>query len=305
MLIVVVAGLAAGLCFALGGVLQQQEASRRPEDESLTPGLLLQLARRPVWLAGIGLAAASYGFKSLALAFGPLSVVQPLIAAEIIFAVPLSVRRHGRRLHAREWTAAGAVALGLAIGIYAAAPQTGDPLPPAGSWVLALGAVVVIAGTAVVVGRRLRGAPRASLFALAAAALLAAQGALLSATVAQFKGGVAAGFSSWEPYAMAVAAIAGTTLVQSAYQAGPLAASMPVMDAANPAIAVSLGVVLLGESVRTGLLPLLGTGVGIALLVGGIVALDTSPLVRRVQREEQREREQAAPVEDTAPAPAA
>lgn len=294
MLIVILASLAAGICFAGSGVLQQQEASRESEDESLSPRLVLNLLRRPAWLGGIGLAALSYAFKSLALAFGALSVVAPLVATEIIFAIPVSIRRHGKRLRAREWIAAAAVAGGLAIGIYSASPQAGDPLPPPLRWVEALGTLVVISGIALLIGRRLTGSARASLFAFAASALLAAQGALLAATVALFKQGVVTALTSWQPYGMAVASILGLTLVQSAYQAGPLAASMPVIDAVNPSLAIGVGVVIFGETVQTGTLHLLGTGLGLALLIGGIIMLDTSPLVRRVQREEKQEREDEA-----------
>lgn len=294
MLIVILAALAAGICFAAGGVLQQKEASRRPEDESLSPQLVLGLLRQPAWLAGIGVAALSYGFKSLALAFGALSVVQPLTATEIIFAIPVSVRRHGKRLHIREWLAAAAVAGGLAIGILSASPQAGDPLPPPLHWVEALGTLVLISGGALLLGRRLSGSVRASLLALAGSALLAAQGALLAATVALFKQGLLTALTSWQPYGMAIASISGLTLVQSAYQAGPLAASMPVIDAMNPIFAIGIGIVVFGETVQTGALHLLGTGVGLVLLFGGIILLDTSPLVRRVQRQEKREREDEA-----------
>ena len=290
MLIVIMAALAAGVCFAAGGVLQQSQASREPESESLSPQLIVHLLRRPMWVAGIAVAALSYGFKSVALAYGPLSVVQPLVATEILFAVPVSVRRHGRRLHPREWTAASAVALGLAVGIFSSSPRAGNPLPPLTQWGEALGAVVLIALGGVAAGRRVEGAPRASLYALAAAALLAAQGALLTATVALFKHGIVEALTSWQPYGMAVAAISGMTLVQSAYQAGPLAASMPVMDAVNPIVAIGIGIAIFGEHVQTGLLPMVGTAIGLALLFGGIVVLDTSPLVRRVQREEAQER---------------
>lgn len=298
MLIVIVCGLAAGICFAAGGVLQQSEASREPDSESLSPHLIGHLLRRPTWLAGIGVDVLSYGFKSVALAYGPLSIVQPLAASEVIFAVPVSVRRHHHRLHAREWAAAAAVAAGLAIGIYAADPRTGNPLPPLPRWGEALGAVLVIVAGGVAAGRRLTGSARASLYALAAAALLAAQGALMAATVALFKQGIVTAFASWQPYAMAVAAISGMGLVQSAYQAGPLAASLPVIDAVNPVVAIGIGVVIFGEHVQSGAIHLVGTAVGLALLFGGIVALDTSPLVRRVEREEEQERDEAQEAPD-------
>jgi uncharacterized membrane protein len=84
--------------------------------------------------------------------------------------------------------------------------------------------------------------------------------------------------------------------MQSAYQAGPLAASMPVVDAAEPSVAIALGIALFGEQVATGTWNLLGTGVGLAGFFVGIVLLDTSPLVRRMQKQERAGREETADV---------
>lgn len=291
MLIAIIAAVAAGLCFAAAGVLQQRVASTRPERESLSARLLVDLARRPVWLAGIGLAVLSYGFQSLALAFGPLALVQPLIVTELLFAIPISIRLHKLHLSWREWVGAASVAGGLAIAIAASQPHGGDPLPPWLNWVIALGSVGVLAAAAVLIGRQIKGPVRASLFAFAAAAILGVQSALLKASVALFKQGIVTALASWEVYAMAAASIGGLLFVQSAYQAGPLAASMPVIDATEPTVAIVIGVVLFDEIVSTGMLNLVGTGIGLVLLFGGIVLLDTSPVVHRLQRVERKQRD--------------
>lgn len=293
-IVAVLAGLAAGACFAVGGVLQQREASSRPESESLSPRLLLDLVRRPAWLAGIGSTAGSFLFKSVALAFGPLTLVQPLIASELVFAVPVSVRRHGFRLHPREWAGVAAVTFGLVLAIVSAAPQRGDPLPSLLRWGEVLGVVALLAGGALLVARRISGPPRATLYALAGVAMLAAQSALLAATVALFQRGILTALTSWQPYAMGVVSIVALTLVQTAYQAGPLAASMPVMDAANPIVGITIGMFLFHETIDTRTWHLAGALVGVILLVGGVIIVDTSPLVRRVQRVEARQRQKTA-----------
>jgi hypothetical protein len=82
--------------------------------------------------------------------------------------------------------------------------------------------------------------------------------------------------------------------VQNAYQAGPLAASMPVMDAVLPTVAIALGVGLFKEPIRTSWWGLAGASTGLALLIIGIVALDTSGAVRRQHQVEEKEKKQAA-----------
>ena len=44
------------------------------------------LLRRPLWLAGWAAAAGAFGFQAAALHYGPLSIVQPLLVAELVFA---------------------------------------------------------------------------------------------------------------------------------------------------------------------------------------------------------------------------
>lgn len=51
---------------------------------------------------------------------------------------------------------------------------------------------------------------------------------------------------------MAVISILALTIVQSAYQAGPLAASMPVMNTGNPVAAIIVGTAVFKETIATG-----------------------------------------------------
>jgi len=288
-LIAIVAALAAAGSFAAGGVLQQRAASTRPEKEALSFRLVLDLLHEPMWLLGMGFAFLSYVLEGIALSFGPLVLVQPLIVTELLFALPISVRWRGMTMGWREWTGTVSVAGGLTVGLVSAAPGAGRPEAPIGEWALALAIVGAMTLLAVSGGRRYRGPGRSSLYALGAATVLGAQAALFKAAVARFQNGIAAGFGSWETWAMFTAAILGLVLVQSAYEAGPLAASMPVLDAVDPTVAVAFGIVLFHEHIRTGAW-VAGVAAGIALLVAGIALLDTSPLVQNLQRMESQQR---------------
>jgi hypothetical protein len=55
-------------------------------------------------------------------------------------------------------------------------------------------------------------------------------------------------------------------------------------------VSIGLGVVVFGEQVNTSGLALLGGCAGLALLIAGIVALDTSGVVREQQRREKQGR---------------
>ncbi|MFF6813868.1 DMT family transporter [Streptomyces sp. NPDC012403] len=280
MAIAVLASLAAGVCFAVAGVMQQWAAAARPDAEALTARLLGRLARDPLWLCGIGLAVVAYGFQSLALAFGPLSLVQPLIVAELVFAVPLSARLYRLRLGRREWSGTLAVAAGLALALLSARPHGGDPraaglLP----WLLAVGAVAAVVCAALAAARVLSGPWRASATALAAGAVMGTQSVLLAATVDRLRHGLPTALAAWQTYALVAASVGGLLLIQSAFQQGPLAASMTVLDATEPVVAVAMGTLLFDETIRTGWPVSAATLTGLALVAAGIAALDTSPVI--------------------------
>lgn len=116
------------------------------------------------------------------------------------------------------------------------------------------------------------------------------QSALYDATITLLPQGFLQIFLTWEPYLLIAVSLLGAFLVQNAYQAGPLAASTPVMDSTLPLVAIALGVGLFGETVRTAPWALAGTGLGLSLLLAGILGLDSSPVVRKQQRIDERER---------------
>ncbi|MFF8034238.1 DMT family transporter [Streptomyces sp. NPDC016626] len=278
--VAVLAALAAAVCFAVAGLMQQWAAAARPDAEALTARLLGHLVRDRLWLCGIGLAVVAYGFQSLALAFGPLSLVQPLIVAELVFAVPLSARLHRMRLGRREWLGTAAVAAGLALALLSARPRGGDPRAAGPmSWLLVVGVVAAVVAAALAGARLLTGPWRASATALAAGAVMGTQSVLLAATVDRLRHGLPTALAAWQTYALVAASVGGLLLIQSAFQRGPLAASMTVLDATEPVVAVSVGVLLFEETVRTGLPVSAVTVTGLALVAAGIAALDTSPVI--------------------------
>src|SRR5438270_896334 len=98
--------------------------------------------------------------------------------------------------------------------------------------------------------------------------------------------GIAGDFFS---FGLQAVAVLGAVVLQSAFQAGPLPASVPVMDAMEPAVAVCIGVFAFNESVDTSVGGLAFQALGILLLLWGIVSLDRSPIVLELQAKEPRE----------------
>ena len=95
--------LGSALCFAVSSVLQQRGASRAPKGSGLHLGLLVTLMGRPMWLAGLLAAVGTVALQALALASGPLALVQPLLVSAVLFALPASVLLEKRRPSLVEW----------------------------------------------------------------------------------------------------------------------------------------------------------------------------------------------------------
>jgi peptidoglycan/LPS O-acetylase OafA/YrhL len=124
----------------------------------LRPSLLGNLLRQPRWLMATVVSAFSFGAQAVALAFGPLALVQPVAAMDLLFALPLLAHRHQFRLRPRDWAAAGAVAGGIAAFLALAPPSAGKVVPGLGDWAWVL--VLVALALAVVAPVALRAPTR-------------------------------------------------------------------------------------------------------------------------------------------------
>lgn len=278
----VVFGLLAAMSFAGAALLQQRAARAVPERLSLRPALFLALLRRPVWLCGVAAMVGGYLFQAVALGFGPVALVQPIVATELAFAVPLSIIAGHRRAGLREWAGTILTVAGVGAFLAAATPSPGTSDPGTLLWiVLLLPALTLMAAIATLAARR-RGPVRAGLLAVDAAIAFGLL-AVLTKTVAHLVGeGAPSLLTRFEPYAIVVIGILGFLCSQSAYQAAPLAASLPFVVVVEPAIAVVLGATILGEGIGLAGVAALVEACGVLAGVTGVILLTRSPLVRSI-----------------------
>ena len=277
--IAVVAALLAAFCFAVAALVQQTVARATGADEALRPRLLLDLARRPRWLAGIGLDALAFFILALALAFGPLALVQPLASLDVLFALPLIARRQGRRLTLQDKAGAVTVAGGIVIFLSVAPPGGGVKAPGLASWgpvFLAAGALSAVTALA---GLRVTGKARVIWLAVAAGSVFGVLSALTKATVDVVAMRGVGALASWEPWALLLCGIAGALLGQSAYSSGALSLSLPVLDTLSPIVAVVIAATVFDEKLASSAWQLGVQLAGGALAVTGIAVLSRSSIV--------------------------
>jgi drug/metabolite transporter (DMT)-like permease len=285
--VAVLAALGAAAAFGFGVALQHRQA--RQQDSRGPLRLLSRLVRRRQWLAGIGLAVAAYGLQGLALAFGPLALVAPLVATDLAFALPVAAYWERRRMRRREWAGCGLVGAGVGVFVATSPPPAGRPAAPAGDWLAAFGVVGLIAVLTVALAVFGRTGHRAALLAIAAGVVFGLTAAVTLSFSRQLRsGGLGSILAHWQPWALIALGIAGVILSASAYQAGALRTSLPIMDTLEPVSAVLIGTAVLGERLAgspAGLAVQLGAA---ATAVAGILVLGRSPLTAGVTVPAQR-----------------
>jgi hypothetical protein len=237
------------------------------------------LIRRPRWLLGNLAEAGAVVLHFAALRRGSLVLVQTLLVSGLLFALPLGAALQRRHLSRADWLGTVAVVFGLGLFVVAGRPGGGRGEASGVGWaiVLAVGCTTV-AGLILAAPRR-PGPGRARSLGGACGVLYGGTAALQKASGHQLDRGAAHLFGTWEPYALAVLGGYGFLLAQSAFQAGPLAASLPLITAADPLTGSLIGVLAFHERLVGGGGAVGALAAAVAAIVGGIWALARSPLV--------------------------
>jgi hypothetical protein len=90
---------------------------------ALSPWLLLDLVRQPLWLAAIGAALAGFALQIVALRFGPLALVEPILVCDLIIAFLISAALR------RRWDPVGiAGVIASAAGVAGFRSSPGHPV---------------------------------------------------------------------------------------------------------------------------------------------------------------------------------
>ncbi|UXY31297.1 DMT family transporter [Streptomyces sp. HUAS TT20] len=259
------------VAYAGGAIVQEQVAVSSP-DEQYAP------LRRLSWWAAVALNGLGGLLHVVALAYGPLSLVQPLGALTIVFALPMASLFVGRKAGATAWRGAIMATVGLAGLLSLVGSSDATSLDSAQRVAVALvtgGAVVAL----MLASRAAQRHPAVRSVLLATASGIAfGMSSVFTKTVAvDWTGGVS--LAELPSLAViAVFAIAGVLLSQASYRGGGLAAPLATLTVVNPVLAAAVGITMFGETFRHGT-----TGTALALscgvvAAGGLILLTTERL---------------------------
>ena len=237
--------LGSALTIAWGTVVRHRIALAAGENKS---SAILDAIRVPLWWVGVFSALFGYFLQIVALSFGTLLIVQPILVLSLMFTLPLSARYEGRKIPLSETLWAGVLTLAVAVTVILGRPTPGQPEPDLPVWLMSLGIGVAIIGVVYLVA--LKQAPwlRALLLGCVTGAIMGFLAVLSKAVVNIFTlRGIIDVALSWELYGLIIAAAVGTAVQQASFNAGPLKNSLPAMTVVEPLVAFVLGYVILGE----------------------------------------------------------
>jgi hypothetical protein len=286
-LIAVLAALGSALAYGITAVTEQLGTKRVQRRRALSPALLLDLLKQPLWLAGIAANVASFALQVVALRFGPLALVEPILVFDMIFAGLISAVLRKR---ADPVTGAGVIACagGVAGFLVIARPSAGRE---------AMGlieALPLLAGfAAVLVGclalARWNRTARPLALALACGAAYAVTDFSIKLATAELGGGLAVLFTHWPIYAVAVIGPIGFVLNQNAFQAGALPPVLAIITITDTIGSIGLGWLFLNEKLASGPAAIAGQAASLLVMAVGIVVLaHRSPQAARRQDQSPR-----------------
>jgi len=184
------------------------------------------------------------GLQVVALHFGALALVQPLLVSGLLFA--LLLRHLGSWSITRQEVGWAVLLSGCLIGFLvlsgAVTASQSAHADRSAAVIAAIAASVAVLICLVVAQRQVPPAGRAALIGAAVGAIYATTAALIkSATGLLAERGLHALLGSWQLYTALMVAASGLFLAQVAFQAGPLTASLPAISTIDPLLSVLIG----------------------------------------------------------------
>lgn len=238
--------LGAAVTIGLATALQHAEARRATPRGAGDVRLLLALVRRRRWLLAGVIEVLGLALQALALRWGSVTLVQPLVVAALPVAVLASVPLGAAAVTRRVLAAVALCTVALAVlGLVLPADV---PAVDVSTRSAAYAGIACLAGALGLLALHRSG----SNWALGAAAGIpvGAGAVLLALTVRNLQDPLTL-LTTWPPYALVAVGGVGLALSQSSLQVEAIAAPFTALTVVEPVIAVALGVTLLHEQLPT------------------------------------------------------
>jgi drug/metabolite transporter (DMT)-like permease len=263
---------------SLGAQFQNDAVGKNQVSKQVLRGSLsfkqvLSLLKRPRWLTGTSFLVLAVVFQLGALALAPLIVVQPIGAIALIITSILNARINKVRLDLRTFLAIGLTMFGVGTFVFFAAFSATQVKMSDGKLLVIVG---ILFGLLAIFGALFyfsNGKVGPLNYIFGAGVLYGFVASLAKVVLTRVSQGDFDWLTLLAAVALISAAILGGWFVQNAYASGPPDLVIAGLTVIDPAVAVGIGIVILGEASEAGLLQILGFGVAGAIAAAGVIIL--------------------------------
>jgi hypothetical protein len=286
------AAVAGAASFGLASAVQQRATKQVPTTGTLDPRLILELIYRPVWVLGMATVIVGLSLQLVALAFGPLVLVQPLLVTGVLFGAVFSALLAHRRVDRLVVLGSLGCVAGLSAFLVLVRPTGTATQLATNGWALlplAIALGVIVLGC-LAVAARFSGAVHVAALATATGVLYGLTAGLMKVVTGQFRaGGFVEVFSHPVLYVVCAVGPLGFLLSQNTFQQGRfLTPALAVITALDPLVGVAIGLSWMGETANDSPLALPGEAIaGIAVIIGIVLLSNRASHLASSQAPEQ------------------
>ncbi len=281
--------LSLGAQFQHRGVVLIEQKHGTGSTSGLSMRQVQALLAQPVWFVGTLFLGLAIVFQLTSLGFAPLIVVQPLGAVALVMTAIMNSRISkiplGKIAIRAIWMCVGGIAIFVTIAAFVAKSR---PISQTQLYIV-LGLVALVVLVFATLFAIFRGRITAIFYIIGAGVLFGFVATLAKVVIDRIK---TLSFTNFEftpvewltalcLLALVTAALLGTYFVQTAYSSGPpdlVVAGLTVID---PLVAVSIGIVVLGEAADAPLWAIFGFIIAGGIAIFGVISLSKNhPQVR-------------------------
>ncbi len=272
--LIVVFAVLASIFNAWSSVIQRSAAGQPNPEELFRRDFIKNLSKNPKWIGASGLAVIAYFFQAAAVRDGSLILVEPILTTDLIYIMMILHFSKKTPIGKKEWLSILMICIGLSGMLISANPEAGHKPYSLIHLILSSAIILIVVAVGIYLVRRTKShSYRAAISGVAAGFSFALIIAFTKIVSIQLSHGPLFVLTHWQVWALAASGIVGIIMSQNTYGAGPLAASQPAMELAEPIVSIFLGVYLFSDTINLNAVNLFFTivmaivaGVGIATL---------------------------------------
>ena len=251
----------------------EHHVPKRIRIRSLRFNQIVDLVKRPRWLAGTSFMVLAALFQLSALALAPLIVVQPIGALALIITSILNARIYKVRLDGKTIGSIAVILVGVASFVSLAATSAITTEMSDQKLLQVVGIMVLLLAVFAFAFAWSRGNLGPLSYIVGAGVLYGFTASLAKVVILRVYQGDYNLLTLFAVLALLAATFLGGWFVQNAYASGPPDLVIAGLTVVDPAIAVGIGIVILGEAAQADVAQVSGFAIAGAIAMTGVLML--------------------------------